>query len=116
MKIGALLSKDSIRLNGKASGKKAVIDAMVLLMEKETISGMPGAIRKPYLTREAQGSTGIGDGVAIPHAKTDAVKSPGLAAMTLPEGAEFESLDGQPAHLIFMIAAPDGGTIFIWKC
>lgn len=47
--------------------------------------------------------------MAIPHAKTDAVKSPGLAAMTLPEGAEFESLDGQPAHLIFMIAAPDGG-------
>ena len=109
MKIGALLSKDSIRLNGKASGKKAVIDAMVLLMEKGNHLRDARRYKEAVFDREAQGSTGIGDGVAIPHAKTDAVKSPGLAAMTLPEGAEFESLDGQPAHLIFMIAAPDGG-------
>lgn len=109
MKIGALLSKDSIRLNGKASGKKAVIDAMVLLMEKGNHLRDARRYKEAVFDREAQGSTGIGDGVAIPHAKTDAVKSPGLQPWTLPEGAEFESLDGQPAHLIFMIAAPDSG-------
>ena len=59
------------------------------------------------MKREAEGTTGIGEGIAIPHAKTNAVSSPGLAAMTLPEGVDFDSLDGRPVRLIFMIAAPD---------
>ena len=69
MKIGALLSKDSIRLNGKASGKKAVIDAMVLLMEKGNHLRDARRYKEAVFDREAQGSTGIGDGVAIPYGR-----------------------------------------------
>lgn len=107
MKIAALLNRDSILLKGRVSGKKAVIDRMVGLMEKGGHLRDAESYKKAVFEREAQGTTGIGEGIAIPHAKTAAVKSPGLAAMTLTEGTEFESLDGQPVRLIFMIAAPD---------
>ncbi len=107
MRIVDLLGKDSIRLNGKASGKTDVIDTMVSLMEKGGHLSDIKVYKDAVLKREAEGTTGIGEGVAIPHAKTDAVLSPGLAAMTLPDGVDFESLDGYPVRLVFMIAAPD---------
>lgn len=107
MRIVDLLAKDSICLNGKVSDKKGAIDKMVSLMEKGGHLSNAGAHKQAVLKREAEGTTGIGEGIAIPHAKTNAVSSPGLAAMTLPEGVDFDSLDGHPVRLIFMIAAPD---------
>ena len=107
MRIVDLLAKDSICLNGKVSDKKGAIDKMVSLMEKGGHLSNAGAYKQAVLKREAEGTTGIGEGIAIPHAKTNAVSSPGLAAMTLPEGVDFDSLDGHPVRLIFMIAAPD---------
>ena len=107
MKIVDLLRRDSICLSGKASGKMDVIDYMVSLMEKGGHLSDVKAYKQAVLKREAEGTTGIGEGVAIPHAKTDAVLSPGLAAMTFSEGVEFDSLDGQPVRLVFMIGAPD---------
>ncbi len=107
MRIVDLLGRDSIYLNGKASGKTEVIDMMVSLMEKGGHLSDTAAYKQAVLKREAEGTTGIGEGIAIPHAKTGAVSSPGLAAMTLPDGVDFESLDGHPVRLVFMIAAPD---------
>lgn len=107
MKIATLLSKDSIALKAKSSSKQDAIDRLVGLMAKGGHLSDKAAYKKAVFAREAEGTTGIGEGVAIPHAKTDAVKSPGLAVMTLPDGVDFESLDGEPVHLIFMIAAPD---------
>lgn len=107
MKIVDLLGRDSICLNGKASGKMDVIDMMVSLMEKGGHLSDTKAYKQAVLKREAEGTTGIGEGVAIPHARTNAVLNPGLAAMTLPDGVDFESLDGHPVRLVFMIAAPD---------
>ena len=65
------------------------------------------AYKKAVLEREASGTTGIGEGIAIPHAKSGAVKKAGLAAMTVPSGVDYDALDGEPAQLFFMIAAPD---------
>lgn len=107
MKIVDLLRRDSICLNGKASGKMDVINQMASLMEKGGHVSDVKAYKQAVLKREEEGTTGIGEGVAIPHAKTNAVLNPGLAAMTFSEGVEFESLDGQPVRLVFMIGAPD---------
>lgn len=107
MKIVDLLAKDSICLNGKVSNKKDAIDQMVSLMSKGGHLSDAAAYKQAVLKREAEGTTGIGEGIAIPHAKASAVSSPGLAAMTLPDGVDFDSLDGHPVRLIFMIAAPD---------
>lgn len=107
MKIVDLLRRDSICLNGKASGKMDVIDQMASLMEKGGHLSDVKAYKQAVLKREEEGTTGIGEGVAIPHAKTNAVLNPGLAAMTFAEGVEFESLDDQPVRLVFMIGAPD---------
>lgn len=106
MKIVDLLRRDSICLNGKASGKMDVIDQMASLMEKGGHLSDVKAYKQAVLKREEEGTTGIGEGVAIPHAKTNAVLNPGLAAMTFSEGVEFESLDDQPVRLVFMIGAP----------
>lgn len=107
MKIVDLLRRDSICLNGKASGKMDVIDQMASLMEKGGHLSDVKAYKQAVLKREEEGTTGIGEGVAIPHAKTNAVLNPGLAAMTFSEGVEFESLDDQLVRLVFMIGAPD---------
>ncbi len=107
MRITDLLQKQAIDLSGSAAGKEEVIGKLVSLMEKTGAVADSAAYRAAVLAREAEGSTGIGEGVAIPHAKTSAVTSPALAAMVLPEGVDYDSLDGQPAHLIFLIAAPD---------
>lgn len=107
MKVRDLLSKDSIELNGVAGSKKEVITKMVDLMVKQGNIADREAYEKGVLAREEESTTGIGDGIAIPHCKSDAVKKPGLAAMVLPDGVEYDSLDGQPANLIFLIAAPN---------
>lgn len=107
MKISDLLSPESIALNGKAQDKKAALDKMVDLMAKSGKIKEIDVYRKGVFAREEEGTTGIGDGIAIPHCKSDAVIRPGLAAMVLPSGVEFEALDDQKVNLIFLIAAPN---------
>lgn len=107
MKIKELLSVESIALQQKADSKKEVLDKMVDLMAKSGKIRDVEVYRKGVYAREEEGTTGIGEGIAIPHCKSDAVEKPGLAAMVLPEGVEFESLDGEKVNLIFLIAAPN---------
>lgn len=107
MRIIDLLDARSIQLSGKAKSKNEVIETMINLMVKSGKISDTEKYKKGVYAREAEGTTGIGDGIAIPHCKSDAVKTPGLSAMVLKEGAEFDSLDGQPVHLVFLIAAPD---------
>lgn len=108
MRITELLKKESIGLNQTAASKKDAIDKLADLMEKGgRLLDKQGYI-EGILAREALGSTAIGEGIAIPHAKVAAVKEAGLAAMVLPDGVDYEAFDGSKAHLIFMIAAPDG--------
>ncbi len=107
MRITDLLSEKAITLQGKAKNKTEAIDELVdLMMENGNIKDKE-AYKKVVLKREEEGTTGIGEGIAIPHGKTDAVTKPGLAAMVIPEGVDFNSLDGSPAKLLFLIAAPN---------
>ena len=108
MKITDLLKKESIALDVKVDSKGAAIDYLVDLMDKSGRLNDKEGYKKGILAREALGSTAVGDGIAIPHAKVAAVNEPGLAAMVVPEGVDYESFDGSPANLLFMIAAPDG--------
>lgn len=107
MRIIDLLDPRSIKLKGEAEDKKNALDQMVDLMEKSGKLDNVDKYRAGVYAREEEGTTGIGEGIAIPHCKSDAVKRPGLAAMVVPEGIDFEALDGEPVHLIFLIAAPD---------
>lgn len=107
MKITDLLNQSAIRLDAKASDKMEAIDQLVDLMEEAGNLSDRKRYKECILAREKEGTTGIGEGVAIPHAKTDAVKKAGLSVMVLPRGVDFESMDGEPARLIFMIAAPN---------
>lgn len=107
MRITDLLDAKSILLNGKANDKDEVIDIMVDLMVKGGKIIDKEAYRQGVIAREEEGTTGIGDGIAIPHCKSDSVKAPGLSAMVIKDGADFNSLDGEPVHLVFMIAAPN---------
>ncbi len=107
MRVKDLLSPECIELSGKASDKADVIRQMVDLMVRRGNISDREAYEKGVFAREEESTTGIGDGIAIPHCKSDAVKVPGLAAMVLPDGVEFDALDGQPVHLIFLIAAPN---------
>ena len=107
MKIIDLLDDRSILLDGRVADKKAALDQMVELMDASGKLRDKETYRQGVYAREQEGSTGIGEGIAIPHCKSDAVIKPGLAAMVVKEGVEFESLDGQPAHLFFLIAAPN---------
>lgn len=107
MRITDLIDKRSICLDGTPHTKKEALDQMVALMAASgKISDEEGYRKQVYL-REEESTTGIGGGIAIPHGKCAAVREPGLAAMVVRDGVEFESLDGMPAHLIFLIAAPD---------
>lgn len=107
MKITDLLTKDSISIGESLNSKNEAIDKAVGLMNNlNNIEDLEEFKRKVYL-REEQGSTGVGEGVAIPHGKSKAVNKPGLAAITIPDGVEFDSLDGNPVNLLFLIAAPD---------
>lgn len=105
MKITDLLSKDAIKLNGIANSKQDAINKLVDLMAKNGNLTDKEKYTQVVLKREEEGSTGIGEGIAIPHGKTDAVSKPGLSAMVINDGVEFDSLDGQPAKLLFLIAA-----------
>lgn len=107
MRIIDLLDPRSIKLDGSASDKKDVLNQMVDLMAQSGKLEDIDRYRKGVYEREKEGTTGIGEGIAIPHCKSSAVKRPGLAAMALPDGVEFEALDAQPVYLIFLIAAPD---------
>lgn len=107
MRIIDLLDKKSIRLDGKASDKNEALDQMVGLMAASGKISDVDKYREGVYAREEESTTGIGDGIAIPHCKSDAVSRPGLAAMVVPAGVEFDSLDGEPVNLIFLIAAPD---------
>lgn len=107
MKIIDLLDDRSILLDGRVADKKAALDRMVELMDASGKLRDKETYRQGVYAREQEGSTGIGEGIAIPHCKSDAVIKPGLAAMVVKDGVEFESLDGQPAHLFFLIAAPN---------
>ena len=107
MKITDLLNEKSIMLQGKPNSKNEAIDQLVdLMMENGNIKDKE-EYKKVVLKREEEGTTGIGEGIAIPHGKTDAVTRPGLAAMVVPDGVDFASLDGSPAKLLFLIAAPN---------
>ena len=107
MKITELLDRRSILLNGAPASKKDALDQMIALMVKSGKIRDEEAYRQEVYRREEEGTTGIGEGIAIPHGKCDAVIKPGLTAMVIPNGVDFDSLDGQPVHLIFLIAAPN---------
>ena len=107
MKIADLLAKESIDLLAKVGSKAEALEHLVALMAKSGKLADKAEYKRCVLAREEEGSTGIGEGIAIPHAKTNAVKAPGLAAMIVSEGVDFASLDDQPAKLFFLIAAPD---------
>lgn len=107
MKIIDLLDDKSIRLNAEVHSKKEALDTLVDLMDASGKLNDIDTYRKGVYAREEEGSTGIGEGIAIPHCKSAAVNQAGLAAMVAPKGVEFDSLDGEPANLFFLIAAPD---------
>lgn len=107
MKIRDLLAVESIDLNGKVTGKNETLDAMVALMAKSGKINDVEKYRKGVYAREEEGTTGIGEGIAIPHCKSDAVSKPGLAAMVIKDGVDFDALDGEKVSLIFLIAAPN---------
>lgn len=107
MKIIDLLDKRSISLNGAPASKSDALDQMVDLMAESGKIADKEAYKKQVYLREEESTTGIGEGIAIPHGKCDAVKQPGLAAMVIKDGVDFDSLDGEPVHLIFLIAAPN---------
>lgn len=109
MRVTDLLRNASIDLGAKVKDKQDAISHLVDLMDKGGNLKDKAQYKKDVLAREASGTTGLGDGIATPHAKSAGVKEPGLAAMTIPEGLDFESMDGNPARLFFAIAAPDGG-------
>ncbi|NRT78444.1 PTS fructose transporter subunit IIABC [Clostridium beijerinckii] len=111
MRIKDLLKEESIELNVKfsTSNKENVVDKLVNLMEKSGNISDTKEYKKGVLEREKLSSTGIGDGIAIPHAKNAAVKYAGLSAMVVTDGVDYDSLDGQPSKLFFMIAAPENG-------
>ena len=107
MRITDLLDKQSISLNGAPKDKKEALDQVVDLMAKSGKINDVEAYRQRVYAREEESTTGIGEGIAIPHGKCDAVTNPGLAAMVVKDGVDFDSLDGEPVHLIFLIAAPN---------
>lgn len=108
MKIIDLLNIDSIQLNGTAKDKTEILNQVVDLMDNSGRLTDVSDYKSKVFAREEEGTTGIGEGVAIPHGRSAGVREPGLAAMVLPNGVDFESLDDEPVYLIFLIAAPEG--------
>ena len=107
MRITDLLKSDSIVLGAAPADKAAAINQLADLMAAGGNLSDKEQYKKDVFAREASGTTGLGDGIATPHAKSAGVKAAGLAAMTVPAGMDFESMDGNPSRLFFMIAAPD---------
>ena len=108
MRITDLLKNESIVLGANPADKASAIHQLVELMDASGNLSDKEQYEKDVLAREASGTTGLGDGIATPHAKSKGVSHAGLAAMTVPAGMDFESMDGKPSRLFFLIAAPDG--------
>lgn len=113
MRITDLLKKESIELNSPVSTKQGTIDKLIDLQAKAGNISDKNAYKKDILAREQMSSTAVGDGIAIPHAKSEAVRQPGLAAITAPNGVDYESMDGKPSNILFMIAAPNDGDLHL---
>ena len=113
MKIKDLLSPRAIRLNAPAESKSQAIDALVELHAAAGNLTDPSAYKAAILAREEQGTTAIGEGIAVPHAKSDSVAHAALAAMTVPGGVDYDAPDGKPSSLLFMIAAPPDGDVHL---
>lgn len=107
MKIIDLLDKNSIKLDASPSGKEEALNMAIDLMDRSGKLNDKEAYRRQVFAREKESTTGIGEGIAIPHGKCAAVDRPGLAAMVIPGGVDFESLDDEPVTLLFLIAAPN---------
>ncbi len=110
MRISELLKKESIAIGKKPKNKEAAIDMLVELLAKSGNLQDKETFKQAILEREKLSTTGIGEGIAIPHGKSSVVKKAALAAMVVPEGVEFESADGQKVYLLFMIAVPETGS------
>ena len=113
MKIIDLLKKDAIELNTEASSKQDAIDKLVALHQKAGNLSNEAEYKEAILLREQQGTTAIGEGIAVPHAKSDSVKNAGLSAVTLPNGVDYGAPDGKPSDILFMIAAPMDGDLHL---
>ncbi len=113
MKIIDLLKKDAIELNTSVASKSDAIDKLVALHEKAGNLLDVNAYKDAILAREAQGSTAIGEGIAVPHAKSESVRTPGLSAITVPNGVDYEAPDGKNSDILFMIAAPLDGDLHL---
>ncbi|MDE6150280.1 MAG: PTS sugar transporter subunit IIA, partial [Ruminococcus sp.] len=113
MRITDLLRKESIELNASVKSKGEAIDKLVDLQIKGGNISDAEIYKNGILAREQMSTTAIGDGIAIPHAKSEAVKRPGLAAITVPSGVDYEAMDGKPSNLLFMIAAPNDGDVHL---
>ncbi|MDD6156665.1 MAG: fructose-specific PTS transporter subunit EIIC [Lachnospiraceae bacterium] len=107
MRITELLARESIELNGSPKSKSEALDQMVELMAKSGKLTDKEAYRAQVYAREEESTTGVGDGIAIPHGKCDGVARPGLAAMVVKDGVDFAAMDDEPVSLIFLIAAPN---------
>ena len=108
MKIAELLGKDTIKLNLKANSKMEVLDQLVDVLYDAGRLNDKELYKEEILKRESLSSTGIGEGIGIPHGKTSAVKKASLALGIFRDGVDFDSLDGAPVNIVFMIAAPEG--------
>src|SRR5699024_12443908 len=107
MQITKLLTKDTIHLALKGTTKPEAIDELVNVLDQADILNDKDIFKNEILNREKQSTTGVGDGIAIPHAKTKAVKQPAIAFGRSIDGIDYEALDGQPSYLFFMIAVPE---------
>ena len=113
MKIRDLLKPESIIINAPVDSKDTAIEALIDLHHKAGNLNDKDAYRQSILQREEESTTAVGEGIAIPHAKSDAVKTPGLAAITVPAGIDYNAPDGAPSNLLFMIAAPVDGDLHL---
>ncbi|MDY3030234.1 MAG: fructose-specific PTS transporter subunit EIIC [Clostridia bacterium] len=113
MRIVDLLNKESIMLNAAPKNKSEAIDMLIELQVKGGKIADKEGYKKGILAREEISTTAVGEGIAIPHAKSTAVKAPSLAAMTVPGGVDYEALDDEPSNLLFMIAAPNDGDVHL---
>lgn len=113
MRIVDLLNKESILLGGAPQNKSEAIDMLIDLQVNGGKIADREAYKKGILAREEMSSTAVGEGIAIPHAKSEAVKAPSLAAMTVPQGVDYQAMDDEPSNLLFMIAAPNNGDVHL---
>ncbi len=113
MRIVDLISKDSMTLQASPKSKSEAIDMLVDLQVKGGRIADKAEYKKGILAREELSSTAIGEGIAIPHAKSEAVKAPSLAVMTVPDGVDYDAMDEEPSYLFFMIAAPNDGDVHL---